>query len=280
LGMAMLCLGLATGFFRSLALAGVKVARPLRLRRLFANITWVNSRLVLFTLLTLGFPLSIVLRLTSSGWQVGNRLGTFVALGSAAVAAVAAVGLWQGASTNRLRAVAVTGALTLMLLSGVVLGWGPNPIPFHYKVGADAMSVEPLGINAAEWTREWLGAGNRFATDRINMVLLATYGRQIPVTSLQDHVDISYVIFARNFAPDQLEVVREGMVDYLMVDLRLTTALPGMGAYFEGGEDAEIHSRPPDTAALLKYDAISKVSRPFDNGVAVVYDVRSLYAQR
>lgn len=278
LGMALICLALANGFFRSLALAGASRASPSRRRRLFPGIVWADSRLTLFTLLTLAFPLSVVLRLSSSSWEVGNRLGTFAFLGVGVVAATAVAGLWLGRTTNRLRVAAAGVSLAIMLLSGVVLGLGPDPIFSRYKVGADTMSVESIGIDSARWARQWLGEGNRVAADRINMVLLATYGEQIPVTSLNDHVDISYVLFASDFADEQLAAIRDGAIDYLMIDLRLTTALPEVGAYVDAGEDAEVHVRPPATRTLLKYDSLAGVSRPFDNGVTVVYDVRSLRA--
>jgi hypothetical protein len=276
LGLAFLCLGLATGFFRTLALAGVELGKGGRWLR--PGIVWTNSRLFALALLTLAFPLTVVLRLTRSGWEIGNRLGTFVALGTAIMVAVAIVGFWQGRSSSRLRAGSVGLALGTMLLSGMILGWGPNAIVSHYRVSADAMSVEPLGIATAQWTRRWLGTGNRFATDRINRLLLAVYGRQMPVTLLGDGVDTSYVLFAPRLSAEEFDAVKRGMVDYVLVDLRLTEALPMMGVYFEGGEDEAIHEEPPGTAALLKFNALNEVGRPFDNGVAVIYDVRSLHA--
>jgi hypothetical protein len=217
----LICLGLALGFFRSLNLAGVRIER----KGPRIKIAWNNSGLVLLTLLTLGFPLSVLLRLTQSGWEIGNRLGPFVSLGVCVVVAIA---------------------------------------------------IEPLGIGAAEWTREWLGPGQRFATDRINRVLLATYGRQIPITSLHDKVDITAVLFAPVLGEEELRAIKEAMTGYVMIDLRLMTALPVGGVYFEGGEDPRINSTPPEPAALLKFNKISGVSRPFDNGATIIYDVRPL----
>ncbi|MFI5013262.1 MAG: hypothetical protein ACHQAY_13045 [Hyphomicrobiales bacterium] len=279
-GLVLLCLGLATGFFRSLALARMKAAIPENRCNLRSTGAWADGHLLAFTLVTLVFPLSVLLRLTKSGWEIGNRLGSFASLGTALVAAIAIVGLWQSRSSSRIRAVSVALALGIMLWGGVILGWGPTAIVSRYKVSADAMSIEPLGIAAAEWTREWLGEGNRFATDRVNRLLLATYGHQTPVTTIKDGVDTSYVLFAQEVAEEQLDAIREGMVDYLLVDLRLTSARPVLGLYFEGGEDPAIHSAPPTTDALLKYDALKTVGRPYDNGAEVIYDVRSLYAPR
>ncbi len=268
----LICLGLALGFFRSLNLAGVRIER----KGPRIKIAWNNSGLVLLTLLTLGFPLSVLLRLTQSGWEIGNRLGPFVSLGVCVVVAIAIAGLWQEFRTKRQRPGMIASALTITVLGGFVLGWGPTPINYPYKVEADGQSIEPLGIGAAEWTREWLGPGQRFATDRINRVLLATYGRQIPITSLHDKVDITAVLFAPVLGEEELRAIKEAMTGYVMIDLRLTTALPVGGVYFEGGEDPRINSTPPEPAALLKFNKISGVSRPFDNGATIIYDVRPL----
>jgi hypothetical protein len=271
------CLGLATGFFRSLNLAGGRI----ELSGFHIRIAWKNSALILFTLLTVAFPLSVLLRLTRSGWEIGNRLGTFISLGVCIVVAIAIAGLWQGRSMSRIRAISIASILTIMILGGFMIGWGPSAINYPYKVSADSRSVESLGISAAEWTRQWLGTGQRFGADRINRNLLAVYGRQIPVTSLSDQEgasEIPQVLFGKVFGSGEQENVRLAMIDYLMIDLRLTTALPALGVYFEFGEEPDIHAIPPEPTALLKFNAIKGISRPFDNGATIIYDMRSLNA--
>lgn len=267
------CLGLATGFFRSLNLAGGRI----RISGFRVAATWKNGGLVLFTLVTLGFPLSVLLRFTQSGWEIGNRLSTFASLGVCLVVAISIAGLWQSTSQSRSRATAIAVTLTIMLVGGVGLGWGLNTIRYPYRIGSDAQSIEPLGIGAAEWTRTWLGPRQRFATDRVNQILLATYGRQIPIGPQQEGLDISGLVFANSVTPDELKVIKNAFVDYVVVDLRLTQDLPVLGVYFGPGEDEGIHATPPDAVALLKFDKIEGGSRTFDNGSIIIYDVRSLH---
>ncbi len=269
-----ICFALAAGFFRSLNLAGVKIGR----RSFLVHISWENSGLLLLTLLTLGFPLSVLLRLTQTGWEVGNRLGSFVFLGVCVVAAISIAGLWQDLWAASPQPGALASILTIMVLGGFILGWGPNTINYPYKVGADAQSVEPLGIGAAKWTRRVLGSEHRFAADRTNQLLLAVYGRQTPVTSLQDRADIPNLITRKTFGPSELNTIKQSVVDYILIDLRLTTALPRYGAYFDGGERSNIHAFPPLSMALLKFNALRGGSRPFDSGAIIIYDVRSLRA--
>ena len=68
--------GLATGFCRSLAIGTAQRDR----RGWFTLVDtircrWVNHRAILLTLMTLCWPLSIILRLTPGGWEIGNRMG-------------------------------------------------------------------------------------------------------------------------------------------------------------------------------------------------------------
>lgn len=73
-----------------------------------------------------------------------------------------------------------------------------------------------------------------------------------------------------------MRLLRRIGVDYVMVDLRLTTAMPGVGVYFDGGDaDKDLRS-PPQPRYLLKFNAHPMIGRLFDNGHHIIYDVRRL----
>jgi hypothetical protein len=270
-------LGLATGFLRSLARASSTLGQrgwPALID--FCCCRWRNSRLVLLTLLTLAWPLSVGLRLTAAGWEIGNRMGSFAFLGVGIVVAISIICFWRR-TPQWSCALATGGALTTIFLGGIVTGWGVAAAPGPYKVGGDAQSIEPMGIDAAMWTRTLLGQGNRFATNRENALLVATYGRQDVVTDLYDGIDASYVFYASRLSEGELRVIRDGDIDYLLVDLRLSTATPLLGSYFDSGEAEEIHDTPLKPEALLKFDHVDGVSRVFDDGWIVIFDVRALH---
>jgi hypothetical protein len=266
---AIVCVGLATGFFRTLALAGTRLSRG----RVLPSLSWTNSRLVLLTILTIGFPISMALRLTESGWELGNRIAPFIYLGVGLVVAVAVAGYWQKPATSRYRAAVIGMALTIIMMGGVFVGRGLGDVPPHYRVAADASSIEPMGIGASKWIRQWLGEDHNFAADRTNQVLLATHGRQQVVTPEQVGVDVSNILFSETLGPEELNAIKVGELEYLFIDLRLTQALPALGVYFSKAEAPEIHKVPPDPRALLKFNRITDVGRPFDNGFIIVYDV-------
>lgn len=270
--LALVCLGLAMGFFRALDRADAKIVRTRGRMRISAR--WSNDWLMLLVLLTLIFPLTILLRLTESAWELGNRLGPYAYFGVAPVVAFAVAGAWQGRSAGPWRAMTAGAALGVVLVGGLFTAWGgPIELPRRYRVVADAQSVEPMGVDAARWTKVWLGPEHRFVSDRINRLLLAVYGRQQVVTSLQEQVDTSRLLFAATLGPEELHTLKTADIDYLLVDMRLTQALPRLGVYFERGEDLQRYELPPEPQALTKFNAIARVSRPFDNGAIIIYDV-------
>ncbi|MGX5844810.1 hypothetical protein ACWGTI_29330 [Mesorhizobium sp. ArgA1] len=274
LALLLVALGLATGFFRSLAMAAPSGARsgwrPIQdiLKR-----RWHDSRIILLTLLAFGFPVSVAFRLTSAGWQIGNRMGTFVFIGVGLVVAVSVVHFWEGRTPRGLRRVAPAVALTVIVLGGIMSS-SLNPIHGRYRVAADQESIEPMGIETARWTEEWLGAGNRFTTDRTNRLLLAGYGRQDVRVDIVQGIDPARIFEAETLGPDEFWALARSDIDFLLIDLRLTTAPPVLGFYFQPWDP---HKGPLSGAALLKFNDVKGVTRIYDNGWIVIYDVRGLH---
>ncbi|MGO6700027.1 hypothetical protein ACCS33_11300, partial [Rhizobium ruizarguesonis] len=102
-GVALICLGLLTGFLRSLVFNGqhrnASILWPPTRWRL-----WRSSLLQILVLVTLAYPVSIIFRLTRSGWEIGNRIGSLSFLGVAIVVAVAvAMGRSSSVSAPRLQ---------------------------------------------------------------------------------------------------------------------------------------------------------------------------------
>jgi hypothetical protein len=272
-GILLIAMALATGFFRSLCLSiiGTRIAGWPRLLSVMRR-EWLDSRIILLTLAAFGFPLSVALRVSAAGWEIGHRMSTFVFIGAAFVVAVSIVHFWQ-ARPNPWNRISVNAALVIMVLGNVMLGWGYLAIHSPYKVGADPGSIEAMGVGAAQWTKDWLGPGQRFSADRVNRTLLATYGDQNIVSSMQ-RVDISRTIFSKEITGDALYPIRYGKIDFLLVDLRLTTARAVLGEYYEHGEASGGY--PPSPTFMLKFDREPNAGRIYDNGFIVIYDVRRL----
>ena len=152
-----------------------------------------------FALSALAYPVSFVFRFTQTGAGLAGRLSTFVFIG---VGFCVAVAISESTALRRLGLPGLALMVVLLAYGGTVLGaasWLRLPGP--YLVSADARSIDPQGIDAARWAGQVLGAGNRIAADRVNTVLMLTYGRQAPVWLPSDPVNVSPVFFDTRMRP-------------------------------------------------------------------------------
>ena len=230
---------------------------------------------------SLAYPATLGLRFTTVGAEISGRLTAFLYVPLAFIFA-AAFASWAGSVRDFRRGVvafAFTLYAGLILIGGVVTGFGPSVarLPGPYLVSADSRSIEPEGLQATAWMRATFGPDNRVAADRVNGALLGAYGEQNIVTDIGNRVDFSPVFFSPTDGGDVREVLHRGRIVYLVIDRRITQALPLFGFYIQPGEnDGQSHYTPVDPMATDKYDRIPGVSRLFDSGNIIIYDVRGL----
>jgi hypothetical protein len=239
---------------------------------------WDYPRLLLVSLLALLWPLSVLLHLTTAGWQLGNRMSAFAFIGAGLVAAFGVARFWR-AQAQRTRGTVAGFALALIAVGGMINSWGPAAVRTQYRVAGDALTVEPMGIEAAAWTARWLGPNQNFMTDVENSALLLTYGRQHIVT-LPD-AKMTAGLFSSPVISEWLrDAIRDQPIDYLLVDMRLSTQPALLGRLFQAGEPDGLSLTPLDPTALQKWDGDERVSRVFDDGWIRIYDVRALQNAR
>lgn len=272
----LLSLGLATGFFRSLAMAASSGARMgWRPITDILKGRWRESRIVLLTLFAFGFPMVVIFRLTLVAWEIAHRMGTFVFISVGLVVAVSIVHFWQGREARGWRRMGPAVALSMVVMGGITSS-SLDPIRGRYKVGADQQSVEAMGIETARWTNEWLAAGNRFTADRVNRLLLASYGRQDVRVKIAEGIDTARLFETETLGSNVVGALSRSDVDFLLVDLRLSMSPPVLGFYFEPWQPR--HGKALSGNDLLKFNDIGGVARIYDNGWIVIYDVRELHA--
>lgn len=238
---------------------------------------WVRRRTSTIALAlaagALAYPFSLAMRLTERGAEAANRGAAFlfVAVSFAlAMVVVARPVTWMG----RWRPYAFGVCATIIFVGGVTVGWPPPWArqPGPYLVAADTRSVENQGLAAADWARLQLGPDNRLVADRTNRLLMGSYGAQRPVTGYGDRVNVPRIFFASQLGPAEQAILRQGRVRYIVVDRRLSSALPSAGVYVERGEvPGDRHVAPFDPAALAKFNGVTGVSRVFDSGDIVIY---------
>lgn len=231
-------------------------------------------------IVSLLYPVSQVFRFTVSGGEISDRFTSFVFISISFVLAIFITQFWPTRWLNLKQTSLITCALSVVFLGGVIVGVGPPwaILPGSYLVSADQRSIDPEGIQAAQWAHSDLGPNNRIGTDRINSILMGTYGDERIVTGVVDNnVDLSPVFLSSRLGPSDLTVLRRAQVRYLVVDLRFAYGLPQLGYYYQPYEfDAYHRIAPVDLAALTKFDTIPQINRVFDSGDIVIYDIGGL----
>jgi len=231
-----------------------------------------------FGLIAATYPGTLALRLTQAGAESSNRSSELIFLAIGFVLAVAVVRWGLGGRKSLVRTGIFGVWATMIFLGGTIIGWGHyGRLPGAYLVSADQQSIEPQGVLAAQWARDVLGPSNRMAADRTNRLLMATYGGQRLVTGAYDAIDVAPIFMSPEIGDTERALLHEGNIRFIVVDKRLTTALPVTGVYFEAGEpDTNAHTSPLDPDALAKFDHLKQVNRVFDSGDIMVYDVTVL----
>lgn len=254
----------------------ILLALPVGLLRLWRD----RRRDTLVLVLGMGaliYPITLGIRITDGGAELANRANEFLflALGFALTLGILDFGMQRW--SQRTRTLLFSGWATILFTGGVIVGfgaWARTPGP--YLVVADTRSVEPEGVAAAQWTQEYLGPNNRLFTDRINRMLMGTYGQQRPVTGYTDLTPSWVVFYSANLGQRERDLLQQSKVEYVVVDRRIADHLPVVGAYFERGERTFAERVLPLPASRLeKFDLTPGVTRIFDSGDIQIYDVKA-----
>jgi hypothetical protein len=237
-----------------------------------------QALLVTFAIAALAYPVSLGLRFTQLGLEVSERSSDFVFIALAPVLALVIAEVWPAKRAGWFRAMVGACLVAVVFVGAQVQGWADwARLPGPYRVGADMRSIDSESIEAAQWARIHLGPNTRIAADRTNAVLMSSDGEQYPVTLIYDTVNVAQAILSPQWGKNEQATIQRGKIAYLVIDRRITHDLPLVGVYFEPGEpDAFRHTRPVDPAVLAKFDGIGNISRIFDSGNIVVYDVQDI----
>jgi hypothetical protein len=237
-----------------------------------------NVAILALAVAALAYPVSQAFRLIPAGAESGNRATEFVFLGVAFVLALFAVKFWSSRKSSWRRSVIILGAVSIICFGQMDLGSG-QPwalLPGPYLVSADNHSIEPEGITAAEWANAYLKPGQYVASDRINTLLMATYGSEHVVTGTNANVPVQQVFTSVRFGTGVITILQQDGIQYLVVDHRLSTSLPYVGTYFYLTGASGQNAQKIQSAALTKFDNVQNVNRIFDSGDIVIYNVGAI----
>jgi hypothetical protein len=241
---------------------------------------WKNFRrnpiAILLTVAALTYFLVLGLRFSPEAWETGNRASEFLYIGLSFVIAIAVQQVWDRKSRPWLGRAVVLGSLAVILMGGIISGWTPNlrlSEPIQVNVGN--VVIRPQGFAAAYWMRSALGPGNLVATDDSNARLLLAYGGQVTLTGKSpDIVDLLGTVDLPNW---QEQLLQEWNIQYVAVDRRLISSDNMMGYYFDRTSTGQLPSTDLLSPEVYgKFDKQQKVSRLFDSGNIVIYDVGAI----
>jgi len=232
---------------------------------------------IVLAMAALAYPGSLALRFTAAGSETSQRAAEFLFLPLGVLGADWLIGNYQTRWRPRGRLIVAT--LVLVTFAGGIVSGDPpqGRLPAPYHVAAEQLSIEPLGTDTAIWALSNLGPNNRLIADRTNAKLLASIGGQYPVTAANQHLGTAYLMFDLELTRVDLDLMRRAKIRYVVVDLRMSRDLPVYKYYFENAEpDAGQHTTPVPLAALEKFDGLAGVTRIYDGGDIIIYDVRGL----
>jgi hypothetical protein len=208
------------------------------------------------------YPCVVLPFVTADGSELAGRLLTFVYI---PVGYTLAAALVARPPTARRRAAAAL-ATAVLLAGGITQGWPPwwERLPGSYVVDGFESGVNPESLAAAGWAAAELPPGQRFAADYTNYILLGTLGGQNPVNG------VTALFCGRSWTLADALIARQQAVRYLVIDLRTSQQRAPDGSLFA---EANNCPTPIPRADLTKFDAVRGITRVYDSGNIVVYDL-------
>lgn len=235
-----------------------------------------NALIFAFGIIAFLYPFIQVFRFTNTGSEFTDRAAAFLFLPLSYVLALFFIHFWPLRRFRWPQIILITLVLTILMCGGVVLGAGPQlaVFPGPYEVIADGHSIEEQGIESAQWTQRHLALNSRVASDRINQILQAVYGQQYIVSTLDTKMDVSPIFLDPDFSANDLALLQEARIRYLVVDMRLTRSRPLLGFYYEQSEaGAYQHLKPIDRQAFEKFRTLHGIETLYDGGDIIIYDM-------
>ncbi|HEV2592432.1 MAG TPA: hypothetical protein VGU02_11120 [Gaiellaceae bacterium] len=228
--------------------------------------------LFVMTLCVIVYPATLALRLTSAGTETSNRASEFAFFGLALGVAVALESRPIRNRTPVLRALLSVGVLAVILAGGLIVGWAPyDRLPGPFLVAADSRSMNMESLAASSWLKIHYGSGNRIAADRENKLIFGAFGGQQPPYLHGQPEPVPEIYFDSGLRRAR-RVITADRIQFVVVDMRLASALPAIGHYFEPAEArASSLRRPIAKAALKKFDRMNGLTRIYDNGPIRIY---------
>lgn len=167
-------------------------------------------------------------------------------------------------------------AVVVLALGGIAGGWPPfyARLPGPFLAEAWERSVDAHELDLAAWAAARIPRYNGVASDFITASILGTLGHQANVGGLPQ------LFLSSSFTTADARLVQGHRVTLVVVDQRLLRLRPEDGSYFSGSPGPGSEQEPLPRQGLDKFNSIPGVSRIFDDGTLIVYDLTGSAATR
>jgi hypothetical protein len=226
----------------------------------------------------LAYPAVLALRFTRSGWDVGSRATAFIYVPLAFTIAAGIESLIaRDAKHTRLRAVTVVLAVSVIFAGGIIAGTSPTTrLPSPYNPAVAEVPYDAESLAAAGWAADTLGPGHRFAADSAGGTLIGSIGRQQLVTS-DASVSVSALFLAPGFDAAEQSNVRNGHIEYVLVDKRIAGSKPLKGFIYEAWErQAWDYGSSVSSETVNKFAVLRDANKVFDSGNVQFFELHRL----
>jgi hypothetical protein len=233
--------------------------------------------------LAVAYPLSLIPRLTSDGIAISGRSSEYIytALGCVlGLLAEAAEWQWRGKSDRQItqvfpagssRTLAMIYAVTVIFVGNITIGTAFNErLPEPANPSGFPATVLPDVVAASIWAREHLGINQRFGSDALDALALATYGEQ---DTLPENT-IWPIFFASTISETVVNDIRSGRVGYLLVDWHMTEGIPPTPSYYFSPQEPDVlgQTLPFPRAALQKFTS-NCIRLIYQSGNVQIFDL-------
>lgn len=229
---------------------------------------------ILLAASSVGFLCLYPLRLFPGAWETANRGQEFFFIGVALVLALALDQASRSQRVRRARGPALMGVIVVVICGGVVSGW-PSPLllaqPLEVRSGHAV--VVPQGLSAARWAIHELPSSSTYLGDEAT-------GRELLVAGAH-HVsfgngnNVPAILQSTQLPEWQREALVDQRVDYVVLDRRKVAANDQAAYFFQPEADPAGGFGYYSPGVRSKFE-IPTVSRIFDSGDIMIYEVRGL----
>ncbi len=232
---------------------------------------WDQPIVILFAFAAVAFFGALAMRLAPASWETGNRVSEFLFIGLAFVLACIGLERWRPKRLPVLGRLLMSGGFAVIFVGGAISGWPWDmqlSPPLRAKAeGGHTISSPPLAM--AHWAHDEIGGG-RFGAVTADSRYLLDPGDKSTLTAYS--ANIVEIITATHLASWAVPKLRQNGVRFVVADQRVV-ADDGIRGYFFATPGSPRGALLP-RSAVTKFERVPGVSRIYDNGRIIVYDIK------